>query len=265
MKTIRSILMTLFAIAVTVAAAMFNSAAHADDWGTLTGRFVYDGKAPVPAKITPDKDVEVCGKHPLNNESLVVADDGGLANVFVWVRTKDVKAAPEYAATANEKVVLDNHDCRFQPHALAIRTTQTLEIKNSDPMGHNTNGADLKANAPFNGVIPSGKDEDMTLSLGEPFPAKITCNIHPWMNAYLLVRPDPYFAVSGKDGKFEIKDLPAGTELEFQVWQEKAGNVANTKIDSTKTDNRGRFKYTVKAGANDLGDIKLDPSLFNKE
>jgi hypothetical protein len=263
MKTIRTIFTSAFAVTVFVAGAL---AARADDWGTLTGRFVFDGKAPAPATITPDKDVEVCSKHPLNNESLIVADDGGVANVFVWVRTKDVKVAPEYAATANEKAVLDNHNCRFEPHALAIRTTQPLEIKNSDPMGHNTNGADLKANAPFNGVIPSGKDEDMTLSLAEPFPAKLTCNIHPWMNAYLLVRPDPYFALSGKDGKFEIKDLPAGTELEFQVWQEKAGNVEKAQLGGKDGNwKRGRFKYTIKPGANDLGDIKLDPSQFNKE
>jgi plastocyanin len=260
----KNIFCLTFAVAIVVAFG-FSQAAQADDWGTLTGRFVYDGKAPTAAKITPNKDVEVCGKHELNDESLVVDDKGGVANVFIWNRSKDVKVAPEYAATAKEKVVLDNHDCRFQPHALAIRTTQSLEVKNSDPMGHNTNGADLKNNAPFNGIIPAGKDEEMTLSVAESFPAKIICNIHPWMSAYLLVRPDPYFAVSGKDGKFEIKNLPAGTELEFQVWQEKAGNVDKASIGGKDANwRRGRFKYTVKAGANDLGDIKLDPSQFNK-
>jgi hypothetical protein len=240
------------------------SAARADDWGTLTGRFVYDGKAPPEATITPNKDLEVCGKHPLYDESLVVGSDGGVANVFIWNRTKDVKVAPEYAATAKDKAVLDNHNCRFQPHALAMRTSQPLEVKNSDPMGHNTNLA-LLVNPPQNGIIPAGSDHDLDLSLPENIPATVTCNIHPWMRAYLLVRPDPYFAVSDKDGKFEIKDLPAGSELEFQVWQEKAGNVDKVSIGGKDAKwKRGRFKYTIKPGANDLGDIKLDPAQFNK-
>ena len=235
---------------------------RADDWGTLSGRFIFDGKAPAPEAITPNKDLEVCGKHPLVDESLVVGPDGGLANVFVWVRTKNVKVAPEYEKTAKDKVVLDNHNCRFEPHALAMRTTQQLEVKNADPVAHNTN-ADLQVNAPFNGIIPAGSSNDMTLAAAETVPAKISCNIHPWMLGYLLVRPDPYFAVSDKDGKFQIKDLPAGTELEFQVWHEKPAYVKKASIDGKDAGwKNGRFKYTIKPGENNLGDIKLDPAQF---
>lgn len=237
----------------------------AEEWGTLSGRFVYDGKAPAPQHLSIVKDQEVCSKPPtLVDESLLVDDKGGLADVVIWVRTKDVKVNPEYDKTAKDKAVLDNHHCRFDPHVLGMRDTQPLEIKNSDPMGHNTN-LQLTANAPFNVIIPASTSTDKKIDNPELGPATVTCNIHPWMKAYVLVRPNPYFAISDKDGKFEIKDLPAGKELEFQVWQEKAGNVEKANVGGNAADwKRGRFKMTIKSGANNMGEIKLEPSQFNK-
>ncbi len=239
--------------------------AAAEEWGTLSGRFVYDGKAPSPQPLSITKDQEVCAKAPtLVDESLKVDDKGGLANVVIWVRSKDVKVNPEYEKTAHDKAVLDNHHCHFEPHVLGMRDTQPLEIKNSDPMGHNTNLA-LVANAPFNVIIPANSSSDKKIDNPELGPATVTCNIHPWMKAYVLVRPNPYFAISDKDGKFEIKELPAGKEFEFQVWQEKAGNIEKANVAGKEKDwKRGRFKMMIKPGANDMGEIKLEPSQFNK-
>jgi hypothetical protein len=174
-----SITMIIIVLAIVILAATIVSAA---DWGTLTGRFVYDGKAPSPQPLSITKDQEVCSKAPqLVDEGLAVDDKGGLANVVIWVRTKSVEVNPDYAKNANDKIVLDNHHCRFDPHVLGMRDTQTLEIKNSDPMGHNTNLA-LIANAPFNVIIPAGSTSDKKIDGAEQLPATITCNIHPWMN-----------------------------------------------------------------------------------
>ena len=84
------------------------------------------------------------------------------------------------------------------------------------------------------------------------------------MGGYVIVRKDPYAAVSDKDGKFEIKDLPAGKELEFVLWQEKPGYLKNATFKGGKTDTRGRFKIKIKPGDNDLGDIKVNASMFKK-
>jgi hypothetical protein len=199
------------------------------------------------------------------DESLVVGDKGGLANVVIWVRgPKDVKVHPDYAKTAKDKVTLDNQHCRFQPHVTTMRTSQPLEVKNSDPFAHNTNIAGV-ANSLPNQVIPANSSDTKAVALPENLPVGVTCNIHGWMKGWLLVRSDPYFAVSDKDGNFEIKNLPAGTELEFQVYQEKTGYVQKAKIDGKDAGwVRGRFKMKIKPGDNDLGEVKLDPTQFNK-
>ena len=261
-------LRTLFSgsLVVLLCAAAGSSLA-ADKWGTLKGRFVYDGTAPAATPIVPDKDLEVCGKHPLVNESLVVGKDGSLANVIVYLQTKageTVPVNPEYDKSKDDKVVLDNHNCRFEPHVIGVRVGQTFVIKNSDPMGHNSNVSALFANSAFNPLIPVGGSFDTKFEAPEALPTKVTCNIHGWMQAVLVVRPDPYFAISDKDGKFEIKDLPVG-KWEFHAWQEKVGNLTKVTVGGeAKTWAKGRFTLEIKEGANDLGEIKADAKQFDK-
>jgi hypothetical protein len=117
-------------------------AASAEEWGTVKGRFVFGGTAPAATDLKADKDMEVCGKHKLVSEELVVGADKGIANVVVFVRDKDVKVHPDAAAAAKAaKAVLDNKDCKFTPHVIAVQTGQQLVIKNSDTVGHNSNVA----------------------------------------------------------------------------------------------------------------------------
>lgn len=251
----------------TMAAVAFTAcpfAASAEEWGTLKGRFTFGGAAPTAAELKADKDVEVCGKHKLLNEEMVVGADKGVANVVIFVRDKSVKVHPDLAAAKGEKVVLDNKDCRFEPHVAFVQTGQTLVLKNSDTVGHNSNVATIK-NPPSNSLIPAGGESPITFSNDEAIPAQITCNIHPWMKSWLVVRSNPYAAVSKADGSFEIKNVPAGGELELQLWHEKAGYIGEVTIGGkAEKIAKGRKKVKVAAGDNDLGEMVLDASLFNK-
>jgi hypothetical protein len=95
-----------------------------------------------------------------------------------------------------------------------------------------------------------------------PLPA--SCSIHPWMLGYVLIRDNPYMAVSDDRGGFEIENLPVG-EHTFQVWQEKSGFVQDVVLDGKETKwEKGRFTITIKPGKNDLGKIEVPLAVFQK-
>jgi hypothetical protein len=234
------------------------SIANAQQWGDLTGKFVFDGKAPAPAKINVTKDNEVFDKEMLVDESLKVADGGGLANVVVYCRTPNVQVNMELANNVSPKVVYDNKGGRFVPHVVTIwLDKQTIVLHNSDPVGHNSNVQPL-GDAAINPLLPANSSVDHKFNRQQNIPVPVGCNIHPWMKGYILPRNNPYATVSKDDGTFKIEKLPVG-ELEFQAWQERMGylDIPGAKPSMPK----GRFKVTIKPGTNDLGVIKVPASL----
>lgn len=244
----------------------FAVGASAADWATLTGRFVYDGTPPKMGEITPTKDQEFCGKHKIPDEGLLVDKSGAIADAVIMLKTKlsDKDVNPEYAKTASDKVKLDNKNCRFEPRVSVLRNSQTLELHNSDPISHNTNVSPI-INAGMNQLLAAGADPiTHQFPSEEGVPVKVGCNIHPWMGGWVVMRKDPYAAVSDSTGAFTIKDLPVGKELEFLLWQEKAGYLKNASFKGGKTDSKGRFKLKLQSGTKDLGDIKVPASDFKK-
>ena len=241
-------------------------AAGSGDWADLSGRFVAEGTPPQPDKLKVDKDVECCGKFDIRDESLVVGKDGGLANVYVYLRTRTrqkVKICPELAAGAPKQVLLDNRDCIFQPHCMSIWTDkQELSIVNSDPVAQNVAFSPL-GGKPANIVLPPPPDKaskaTWTFKKKQRLPVTIACNYHPWEIAYILPLDHPYCAISKADGTFCIPKLPVGEKLEFQVWQERIGYLGT---DDWKL---GRIKIKIKPGKNDLGTIKLPLGKFPKK
>ena len=229
-----------------------------DGWATLKGRFVLDGAPPTESPIHPTKDQALCGAQ-MANESVVVGADKGLANVVLFVRTTKLPIHDDYKKSAADKILLDNKSCRFIPHVLGIRVGQTLQIRNSDSVAHNTkiDGNSLK----FNQLIPVGTTQDVPIDSAEPQPAPVACSIHDWMSGKILIRSDPYFAVTDDSGRFEIRNLPAG-ELEFQTWQESIGGLALNQPD-LKWDAKGKFTISLHNGeVKDLKDLSVPATLF---
>lgn len=243
--------------------ASTKSASKPEGWGTLRGVFKVNGMTPAPAPIVASKDPEVCGKHQLVDESLVVGPGGELANVVISVRSKKVATHPDYPKSPTEPVVFDNKDCRFDPHVAVVRVGQPLMLKNSDPVPHNSNVTPV-SNEGINPLLPAAGSVTHKFESAESLPVKVSCNIHPWMSGLVVVADNPYVAVTGKDGSFEIKNLPAG-ELEFQVWHEKVGNLTAVSLDGKETTwGRGRFTREIAAGENDLKEIVVQAAVFQK-
>jgi len=239
---------------------------QAEEWGDLTATFVYDGPPPAPVKATVNKDVEYCGKFNVVDESLTVnPKNGGVANLlcFLYVGRGGEKPPvhPDFAKSATDEIKLDNDKCRFHPYFTVLRTTQTLLVGNSDTVAHNTNITALD-NPPQNILIPASGELKMTFPAEERFPMQVVCNIHPWMHGKVVVKEHPYVAVTNSDGKLTIKNLPVGTWT-FQFWHERPGYVTEVSVDGQPTTwTRGRVELTIKPGPNDLGEIKLAPSIL---
>lgn len=226
-------------------------------WAALQGRFVFAGDPGQPKALVVDKDTEVCGKTAkLVDRSLRVdASTKGLADVVVFVR----KASRVKESTGAEATpaIFDQKNCEFLAPVFVGRVGRAIDIRNSDPVGHNTNIDGTS----FNQLIPAGQGTAYTPDSEMGVPRAVTCNIHPWMKAYMLVRKDGYAAVSAADGSFQIADLPAGEPLEFQVWHARAtgsgGGVVLSRPD-LKWNPKGRFTITLQADeVKDLGTLEV--------
>ena len=253
-------------LTVVLLSVLIGSSARAEDLGALSGRVVFKGKPPVAEKVDLNKDIAICSKtHPLDEELLVNAQDGGLATVGVWLELEKGQTLPEVVLPKERQlpveVVMTNRNCRFEPHIAVLTTKQTLVLGNDDPVAHNTL-ANLFYNTPFNEAIGTGATVKKKLTKVERRPAQVSCPIHAWMKGWVVVKDHGYVAVSDLHGHFQIRDLPPG-EWTFQFWQEKAGYLSKMELKSgVAEDKKGIYRLTVKPGKNDLGEISVDASLF---
>ena len=132
-----------------------------------------------------------------------------------------------------------------------MRVGQPLEIVNSDPTLHNIH-AMPKANAEFNNGQPiQGMKTTHTFTAKEVM-VPFKCDVHGWMNAYVGVLDHPYFAVTDKDGKFELKGLPPGTYT-IEAWHEKLGTQTQSVTIGAKETKDVTFTFKAAAAADELG------------
>ena len=132
-----------------------------------------------------------------------------------------VDAIPDKKFDApKEPVVIDQRKMAFMPHVVAVQQGTTVEFLNSDPVGHNVYWPSISGNKKLAhnlGTWPKG--EKKPFQFNDVGVASLLCNVHPEMSGYVVVSPTPYFAVTDKDGNFEIKNVPAG-KYTLKTWSE---------------------------------------------
>ncbi|HEX8814440.1 MAG TPA: carboxypeptidase regulatory-like domain-containing protein [Terriglobales bacterium] len=186
---------------------------------TIKGAVQFQGTSPKPKLVSMAADPSCAKQHsgPIYSQDVVVDSKGDLDNVIVFIadglgdRTFDPPPQP---------VVFDQKGCEYAPHVLAVQANQPLEIVNDDPTSHNIHPVPQNNREWNKAEIPGSKVEEAFAREEIAIPVK--CNIHPWMRGYVAVFKHPFYAVTGKDGSFDLPNLPPGTYT-IEAWHETLG------------------------------------------
>jgi hypothetical protein len=237
-----------FALLTAIGIASMAQVANAGD---ITGTVTLSGTPPAEIDIKPLENDPVCGKlngGKATTSFYVVGANKELADVIVMLKGVPAKAADASTAPA----VLDQKNCLYTPQIVAVQTGQKLLVKNSDPSTVPMHNVHINPTAAANvseystklsqPQMSGGPDLTYNFSAPENF-MKFQCDVHPWMFAWVTVVDNPYFAVTGKDGKFTIKNVPAG-KYKIVALHRKAANAGIEKEVEVK-DSGATVDFTV--------------------
>jgi hypothetical protein len=194
--------------------------------GRIIGRVRLAGSPPAsrpPVEVLIDP--ATCGER-MPDESLLVDHDGGVANAVVVVRGVKGDAPGDRPGA-----LIDNARCRFVPRVQVVTRGETVRVRSSDPVLHNTHPVlvtDPEVTVANLALVAGGQTMDLTRRLGEKLPAsgealvRLGCDVHPWMRGWLVVLDHPYAAVTGADGAFAIGRVPPGSYT-VALWHETLG------------------------------------------
>jgi plastocyanin len=215
----------------------------------VTGKATLNGQAPKPKALNMQAVPQCAAGHaaPVFDESIVAGANNELQNVVVYVKDGSKLGGQ----VPKDAVLLDQKGCVYTPHVVAAMVGQELKVKNSDPMLHNVHGL-AKDNGEFNISQNQAGQENKIDGTKAVETYKLKCDVHPWMNAWVVVLDHPYSAVTDATGAFTIKGLKDG-KYTLVAWQEKLGTQeAQVEVKDGKATKDFQFAPKKKAAAADV-------------
>lgn len=198
---------------------------------SITGTVRFVGTPPVlrPIDMSAAPACVKANPSPVVPPDVVTGANGALANVVVYVKS----GLGNYRYPARQTpVVLDQKNCMYAPHVLAVMVGQPFSVANSDPTMHNVHVM-ARHNRQWSSSQPVDSAPLKSTFERPEFAIPVLCNIHPWMRAYVFAFDQPYFAVTGTEGTFAIKNLPPGTYT-IEAWHEPRQTLEQTVVLAPK-------------------------------
>ncbi len=199
------------AASLTPALAKSYTEAPVADGITLGGKLSLDGERPSEDVISISKDGHICGTGDVYPNPLQIAEDGGIANGIVALKSVEA-GKPWKPAQRTPRVV--QRACVFTPFVQIAPKGATLTVVNEDPLLHNIHAYEQIKRARrtlFNIAQPArGQIDTAVLKMRRGSIVEIDCDAHNWMSAWIYTSEHPYVAVTNASGVFEITDVPPG-------------------------------------------------------
>jgi plastocyanin len=173
--------------------------------------------------------------------SLQNAEEDDPSNVAVWLEPLVGQPRPDIS----ERLAINQRNKEFVPRVVIATPGQQIDFPNNDPFPHNIfSNSEVKR---FDlGIYQPGESRGVTVA--HPGIIPVYCNIHPEMEAFIVVVQTPYYAISNDRGEIQIKNVPPG-HYRLKVWHERA---------KQKTLDALTRKVVVNSSGANLGNIKID-------